>query len=120
MTEEGKVYWLALVNSPYPQLYLGETKQSRGKYMLLVMKPSCCLAFKGGPKLDKYIADTNDVNQKEFDVAQAAFDLKYPPGTPPAELSPTLRLYKAVEVVKYKNKGKEAYKVKKPQKQVES
>jgi hypothetical protein len=114
MTEEGKVYWLGMVNSRHPRLYLGETKKCRGKYMQLVEKPSCCLVFKGGPKLDKYIAEMNEKNQKEFDVAQAAFEQKYPPGTTPAELSPTLRLYEAVEVVKYKQKGKEAYKVKKP------
>lgn len=121
-TEEGKFYWLGLLNSRHPRLYIGETKAGRGKYTQLVEKPSCCLVYKGGPKLDAYIAETNAKNQKEFDEAQAAFEQKYPPGTTPAELSPTLRLYEAVEVVKYKQTGRgkykhrvtEAYKVKKP------
>ena len=113
MTVEGKVYWLKLQGGRYPALYLGETKASRMKHMLHVQKPSCCLVFKGGPKLDQQIIETNKKNQALFDEQQAAFDAKYPPGTIPADISPSLNLYEAVEVVAYTKKGKTCYKVKK-------
>lgn len=111
MTTEGKLYWLRLRGTRHPCLYLGETKAGRGKYVQHVQKPSCCLVYKGGPKLDQWLADTNAKEQALYDEQQAAFDAKYPPGTTPAELSPSLRQYEPVEVVAYKQKGKTAYKV---------
>lgn len=116
MTEEGKLYWLRVKGTRHPFVYLGETKAGRGKYLQHVEKPSCCLVYKGGEKLDKYILETNEKNQADFDKKQAAFDLKYPPGTVPAEISPTLVLYEAVEVVSYVNKHKTAYKLKEKRK----
>jgi len=113
MSEEGKVYWLKLQGSRHPALYIGETKASRYKYTLLVQKPSCCLVYKGGPKLDEFLVNKNAENTVKYAEEKAAFDLKYPEGTIPAEMSPSLRLFEAVEVVSYMQKGKKMYKVKK-------
>ena len=113
MTEGGKFYWLRVKGSRNPHLYLGETKAGRGKYTQNVMKPSCCLVYKGGEKLDRWIDTTNLANEASYTEKKAAFDLKYPPGTPNADLEPSLTIYEAVEVVAYKQKGKIAYKVKK-------
>ena len=111
-TEEGKVYWLRIKSSRYPHLYLGETKASRYKYTLHVQKPSCCLVYKGGPKLDKWLDETNLKNEASYAEKQAEFEKKYPPGTVPGDLSPTLVIYEPVEIVSYMSKGKKAYKVK--------
>lgn len=113
MTTEGLVYWLRVQGSRHPALYLGETKASRYKYTLHVQKPQNCLVYKGGPKLDKFIEETNVKYAAEFKEKQAAFEAKFPPGTIPSEISPTLWQYEAVEVVAYKKKDKIAYKVKK-------
>lgn len=113
MSEEGKFYWLKVKGSRHPAMYIGETKAGRGKYTQHVIKPSCCLVYKGGPKLDQHVAEVNAKYEAEFNEKQAAFDLKFPPGTPNTELSPTLWQYEPVEVVSYTQKGKIAYKVKK-------
>lgn len=113
MSEEGKFYWLKLQGTRHPALYIGETQASRMKFYVHVQKPSCCIVHKGGPKLDKWIEEKNAKNAAEFAVEQAAFDAKYPPGTPPGDFSPTLVQYEAVEVVAYTQKGKQAWKVKK-------
>ncbi len=116
MTEDGKLYWMRVKGSCHPSLYLGETQASRYKYVLHVQKPSCCLVYKGGPKLDAWIEETNKKNEAEFNQKQAEFEKKYPPdlfrdGAP--EFSPTLWLYEPVEVVAYMKLGKQHYKVKK-------
>ncbi len=100
MTEEGKFYWLRVAGWS-PAMYLGQIKSERRRGLMRhVGKPSCCLAFKGGPELDVYIDRMNDKAEKAYALERAAFAGACPPGTVPTMPKPQRVRYEPIEVLR--------------------